>query len=233
MGSRNLNPDRQLKWLWWLCFIVFAGTSVLIISIVHFKHKQPKIVITSPGRTIHFEFDSSMVAISKEPKKKTIAKNKPPIITVPYTSPLEDPPIIENDNPATEYSQSFSIPSIEKIIMLPHEDENNHTEPVYYEAENMPSFNGGKFDTFRDWIATHLRYPDLAAENGISGKVIIRFAVNANGAVCDVQVVKGVDPSLDEEAIRIISSSPRWTPGKIKGKPVKVQFSFPVVFELK
>jgi protein TonB len=86
---------------------------------------------------------------------------------------------------------------------------------------------------FKDWIAANVKYPEIAEENGISGRVVIQFTVNPLGNICNVIIVKGVDPSLDQEAIRVISASPKWIPGKIKGHPVRVQFNFPVYFVLK
>ena len=85
---------------------------------------------------------------------------------------------------------------------------------------------------FREWIAQNLRYPEIAAENGISGKVYVQFAVNSKGEVVDAVVVRGVDPALDREAIRVVSSSPKWMPGKQRGKPVKVQVTLPINFVL-
>lgn len=105
-------------------------------------------------------------------------------------------------------------------------------ERVYLAAEEMPKFQGDDSNSFREWIKNHTRYPQIAAENGISGRVIVQFAVNSRGEVVDVSVVRPVDPSLDKEAVRVISSSPRWAPGKMRGLPVKVQFNFPVFFVL-
>jgi protein TonB len=106
-------------------------------------------------------------------------------------------------------------------------------EEVFYIVEDMPTFNGGDPALeFRKYIAQNLRYPDIAAENGISGRVIVQFAVNNVGKVVDAVVVAGVDPALDKEAIRVVMSSPAWTPGKQRGKPVKVLFTFPINFVL-
>jgi periplasmic protein TonB len=105
-------------------------------------------------------------------------------------------------------------------------------EQVFFIVEEMPSFQGGGEDAFRDWIAKNLRYPEIAADNGISGRVYVQFAVNSKGEVCDAVVVRGVDPALDKEALRVVLSSPRWEPGRQRGRPVKVQFTFPINFIL-
>ena len=104
---------------------------------------------------------------------------------------------------------------------------------VFYEVEEMPTFNGGDAgEEFRKYIARNLRYPESAAKKGISGRVIVQFMVNEIGKVVEPLVVRSVDPALDEEALRLVESSPRWTPGKQKGKPVNVLFDFPVNFVL-
>jgi len=104
---------------------------------------------------------------------------------------------------------------------------------VFYVVEEMPTFNGGDAgEEFRKYIAKNLRYPESAAKNGISGRVIVQFAVSVTGQVVDAVVVRSVDPALDKEALRVVNSSPRWTPGKQRGKLVKVLFTFPVNFVL-
>lgn len=112
-------------------------------------------------------------------------------------------------------------------------EEEFEEEEVFYIVEDMPTFNGGDpAIEFRKYIAQNLRYPEIAAENGISGRVIVQFAVNGQGRIVDAVVLAGVDPALDKEALRVVMSSPPWTPGKQRGKPVKVLFTFPINFVL-
>jgi TonB family protein len=99
-----------------------------------------------------------------------------------------------------------------------------------YEA--MPSFQGGDINNFRFFVQTNIFYPPHCVENGISGRIFVKFCVDKYGNVVDVELDRGVDKTLDKEALRVISSSPKWTPGYQEGKPVKVQFTFPVVFVL-
>ncbi len=107
-------------------------------------------------------------------------------------------------------------------------------EEVFYIVEDMPTFNGGDAaQEFRKYIAQNLKYPTVAAEKGISGRVIVQFTINTAGKVVDARVVRSVNPALDNEAMRVIMSSPDWTPGKQKGKTVKVLFTFPINFVLK
>ncbi len=113
------------------------------------------------------------------------------------------------------------------------EEEEFEEDQVFYIVEDMPTFNGGDpAIEFRKYIAQNLRYPEIAAENGISGRVIVQFAVNSTGKVVDAVVVAGVDPALDKEALRVVMASPPWTPGRQRGKAVKVLFTFPINFVL-
>ncbi len=106
-------------------------------------------------------------------------------------------------------------------------------DDVFVIVEDMPTFNIGEPALeFRKYIAANLEYPEIAAENGVMGKVTVKFVVNAQGRVVDAEVVKGADPALDKEAIWVVMSSPLWTPGRQRGKAVSVMFFFPISFVL-
>jgi len=100
-------------------------------------------------------------------------------------------------------------------------------------VEEKPKFQGGDENTFTKWVFERLVYPEMAKENGVQGRVILQFLVNTDGSVSDVKVVRGVDASLDKEAARVVASSPKWTPGRQRNKPVKVRYIFPVIFQLR
>ena len=103
---------------------------------------------------------------------------------------------------------------------------------IFFIVEEMPDFQGGGQDAFRRYISENLRYPQVAADNGTEGRVFVQFVVNEDGAVSDATIVRGIDPSLDREALRVVMSSPRWTPGRQRGEPVRVAFTFPINFVL-
>ena len=105
-------------------------------------------------------------------------------------------------------------------------------ETPFIVVENMPTFKGKGLLEFRHWVMKNLRYPEIAAENGISGRVIVQFVVGFYGDIEDVVIIRGADPSLDKEAVRVVSSSPKWTPGKQRGKPARVLFTLPINFVL-
>jgi TonB family protein len=108
--------------------------------------------------------------------------------------------------------------------------DNQQGEPAFVFVEQQASFQGGYLETFREWVQKNLVYPAIAKEDGIFGRVTTQFAVNSQGKICDVKVLRGVDPSLDQEAVRVITSSPDWAPAKQGGRNVKQQFVMPVVF---
>jgi len=100
-------------------------------------------------------------------------------------------------------------------------------------VEEKPTFMGGDANTFSKWVNGKLVYPEIAKENGVQGRVTLQFTVNVDGSVSNVVVLRGVDSSLDKEAVRIVSSSPKWKPGKQRERPVKVTYTFPVIFQLR
>lgn len=108
-----------------------------------------------------------------------------------------------------------------------HEEENK----VFDVVEQMPAFPGGQA-ALRQYLSSHVKYPAVAEENGISGRVTIQFVVERDGSVTDVRTMKSVDPSLDREAERVVKSMPKWIPGKQNGSPVRVKYFVPVVFRL-
>lgn len=99
---------------------------------------------------------------------------------------------------------------------------------VFDLVEQMPVFNGN----INQWLASNLKYPPVAAENGIQGKVMCKFIVEKDGSISNVIVIRGIDASLDKEALRVIKSMPKWIPGKQNGKTVRCHFTMPVTFRL-
>lgn len=118
-----------------------------------------------------------------------------------------------------------------------HQDIQNDTvwneNERFWSVDEMPTFNGGDpYTEFPKFIAQNLQYPESALNDGISGRVIVQFFIDYEGKVIDLKVVMGVNEALDDEAIRIVSTSSGWTPGKHHGKRVIVGFTFPIHFIL-
>lgn len=104
------------------------------------------------------------------------------------------------------------------------------TDEPFVFVEVMPSFRGGDISKFREWVGRRTNYPQEAFDNKIKGTVYLTFVVERDGSVSNVTVIKGVDPLLDNEAVKAISESPRWTPGLQRGQPVRVRFQIPLNF---
>ena len=104
-------------------------------------------------------------------------------------------------------------------------------EKVFDVVEQMPSFPGGP-SALMEWLSNNVKYPLVAQENGVQGRVVVSFVVERDGSITDVKVVRGVDPSLDKEASRVVRAMPRWIPGKQNGSAVRVKYNVPVAFRL-
>ena len=117
-----------------------------------------------------------------------------------------------------------------EVIAQPEPPKEEETK-VFDVVEQMPSFPGGPSALF-EYLSKNIKYPVVAEENGIQGRVIVTFVVEKDGSITDVRVVKSVDPSLDKEAQRVVKSMPRWIPGKQNGSAVRVKYTVPVTFRL-
>ena len=114
------------------------------------------------------------------------------------------------------------------------EEEEVEEEAIPFQlVEEKPSFQGGDANQFSKWVNSRLEYPEIAKENGVQGRVTLQFTVEKDGSVTKVKVLRGVDPSLDKEAVRVVSMSPKWKPGKQRDRAVPVTYTFPVIFQLR
>lgn len=164
----------------------------------------------------------------------------PPPEAAPKIPILSDQIDIVDDNIKVDDSMFQNIEDsnegfeIMDYIESAPEEENIEEEAIPFQlVEEKPSFNGGDANEFSKWVNSRLVYPEIAKENGVQGRVTLQFTVNADGSVSNVKVLRGVDSSLDKEAVRVVSSSPKWKPGKQRDRAVKVTYTFPVIFQLR
>jgi len=173
--------------------------------------------------------DDDIVPITREPQKAP----PPP----PPAPKLADVLIIVDDDDDFEEEliieeATVNMDEVVKIQVFDDgSDDDNDEEQIFVIVEDMPKFPGGDAELLR-WIARSVKYPVIAQENGITGRVHMNFVINESGNIENIVVVRGVDPSLDKEAIRVIKKMPKWEPGKQRGKAVKVSFSLPINFQL-
>ena len=158
-----------------------------------------------------------------------------------YGSDRDTPSIIQYDamERELEYIYSFSVRLANGNAPVFNPNDTRKTAVrndvvAYYDVDYKPSFLGStEIRTFLEkWVYAYLKYPEAAVANGIQGRVLVDFIVDERGKVCDVKVLKGVDPLLDDEAVKVISASPDWRPGRLQGQKVKTELSVYVEFKL-
>lgn len=209
--------------------IIFQSGLVIALSLilVAFEWNSAKHNDTDLGSLTGVNAEEEIIPITrfKEPP--------PPPPPPPAQRAIEELIVVDDE---TEINDELDLIDSEA-------DENMYVEPVFIEepeeeeetvfiiVQDMPQFPGGDLE-LRKYIAGNVHYPEIAKENGIQGRVFVQFVVNAKGFVEQTKIARGVDPSLDKEALRIIKSLPKWEPGKQRGKPVKVQFTVPINFVL-
>ncbi len=129
------------------------------------------------------------------------------------------------DDASVAQQETYVAPVVEE------EEEEEAAQQIFTVVEKQPEFPGGMAELMK-FLAKSIKYPVIAQENGIQGRVVCSFVVNRDGSIVDIQVMRGVDPSLDKEAVRVIGTMPKWKPGEQRGKPVRVRFILPVQFRL-
>lgn len=141
---------------------------------------------------------------------------------------------LSSRNEAVDTTRIYNVYEIDEAPSFPESAEEKggvNKDKIYDVVEEMPQFPGGPSALF-DYLSKSIQYPAVAEENRVQGRVICTFVVEPDGAISDVKVVKSVDPSLDKEAVRVLSSMPKWIPGKQYGSPVRVKYTTPVSFRL-
>ena len=141
--------------------------------------------------------------------------------------------IVTNDE-KIETSVDFAefAEDVEIIQQVAVEEEVIEEDQPFVKVEQMPSFMGGDLMTFRNWVMTKLRYPQIAQENNITGRVLLMFVIEKDGSLTNIQVIQTPDSSLSDEAIRVLKTSPKWTPGKQRNQTVRVKYTLPVDFRI-
>lgn len=173
--------------------------------------------------------DEEIIPVTRQEKPEPKTLPKPPKVTE-VLNIVENDVTIENELilDDLESDQDEEV----QILDFDMADEEEEEAEIFFIVEDMPSFKGKGLNGFRNWVMKNLNYPEIAAENGISGTVYVMFVVEPSGLVNKVTIMRSVDPSLDKEAIRVVKTSPKWTAGKQRGKPVRVAFTFPIKFVL-
>lgn len=223
------NPKADLQKMK-LLFTEIGLVAALGVVLLAFEWTSSGDINTDLANLQDVVMEEEMIPITQMEEIKPPPPPPEPVQVTDVINIVEDD--VDIDDNLDIFDSEFREDVAVKIVKFQEEEEEMEEEQVFVVVEDMPGFGGGDSNKFREYIAKNLRYPEVAAENGIQGRVFVQFVVEPDGRVSNVKVVRGVDPALDKEAVRVVESSPPWKPGKQRGKPVRVSFTFPIIFVL-
>lgn len=251
-GAYKLRKGTSKRNLWSIIIVLIAAVAIFsAIAIKNVIEANQKVAVTTAVEL------SKIDKTPKVEKKKAAPKIEQPKVVEKVKSSIKfTAPVIKKDSevkPEEEMKTqedlqktkttigAFTVVGNDEIdgevlkakeeIAQPEPPKNEEENKVFDVVEELPSFPGGQ-GALMAWLNDNIKYPVVAAENGIQGKVIVQFVVGKNGSISNVKVLRSVDPSLDKEAVRVVSNMPNWTPGKQNGASVNVRFTLPVTFRL-
>ena len=211
--------------------IGFVIALLAVLFAFDYSSKEKK-VATLETETAAVEVED-MIPITQETPPPPEAAPKIPILSDQIDVVDDNIKIDDNMFQNLEDDANSGVEIMDYIESAPEEETIEEEAIPFQLVEEKPSFNGGDANEFSNWVNSRLVYPEIAKENGVQGRVTLQFTVNADGSVSNVKVLRGVDSSLDKEAVRVVSSSPKWKPGKQRDRAVKVTYTFPVIFQLR
>lgn len=251
-GAYKLRKGTSKRNLWSIIIVLIAAVAIFsAIAIKNVIEANQKVAVTTAVEL------SKIDKTPKVEKKKVTPKIEQPKVvekvksSIKFTAPVikEDSEVKPEEEMKTQEDLqktkttigAFTVVGNDEIggeiikakeeIAQPEPPKNEEENKVFDVVEEQPSFPGGQ-GALMAWLNDNIKYPVVAAENGIQGKVIVQFVVGKNGSISNVKVLRSVDPSLDKEAVRVVSNMPNWTPGKQNGASVNVRFTLPVTFRL-
>lgn len=245
-GAFELRKDSSRRHKWGIIIALIFFALIICLPILYKQivesRKERMVEVTTLS---NIEIDQKKM---EKPKDIIIEKPAPPLkSSIKFTPPVIKPDeevqeeeVIKTQEELTKTEVTISIADVkgtdeengvdiaELNNMIVEEDT---TSQPFFIVEQMPEFPGGEA-ALRKYLAASIKYPVIATENGIQGKVFVNFVVEANGGISNVKVTRGVDSSLDKEAVRVVKSMPKWIPGKQGGQAVRVSFTVPINFVL-
>ena len=196
-----------------------------------FSYSTKEKAVASLGEDTQVVEVEDMVPITQETPPPPPEAPKIPVLS-DQIDIVEDDIKVEDNFMSLEDDANLGVEIMDYVEEVKEEVVEEEASPFQL-VEEKPSFNGGDANEFSKWVNSKLQYPEIAKENGVQGRVTLQFTVNPDGSVSNVKVLRGVDSSLDKEAVRVVSMSPKWKPGKQRDRAVKVTYTFPVIFQLR
>lgn len=196
---------------------------------VAFEWTKRDIKIDTSQALTDLVFEEEIVPITEQPEQVTPPPPEAPSIAETLTiveneADVQETAIVSSE----ELNQAVTI----KYVPVTVAEEEPEEQTIFEVVENMPEFPQGGMAGLMQYLSKNIKYPTIAQENGTQGRVTVQFVVNKDGGIVDAKVLRGVDPYLDKEAVRVIMGMPKWKPGMQRGKPVRVKYTVPVTFRL-
>ena len=210
-------------------WLLVGYVTVLAFMFVAFEWTRDIRVDTS-GRIAENVFEQDMeIPLTRQPE---VTPPPPPQVT-----PINDVLTIIDDDATAEETNFASSEETGEDVVIKHipvtvDEEVVVEDEIFVIVEENPQFPDGGTAGLLQYLGKNIKYPTIPQENGTQGRVTVQFVVNKDGSIVDVKVIRGVDPYLDKEAVRVISTMPKWIPGKQRGVPVRCKFTVPVTFKL-
>ena len=203
----------------------------LLIVFIAFEWTQAEVKVSNLEDTTQVVTEEEIIPITQETPPPPPSAPKIPILSDQID--IVDDEIKIDDDMFMNLEDDASI-GVEIMDYVEVQEEVVEEEAIPFQlVEEKPSFQGGDANQFSKWVNSRLVYPEIAKENGVQGRVTLQFTVEKDGSVTKVKVLRGVDPALDKEAVRVVSMSPKWKPGKQRDRAVPVTYTFPVIFQLR
>ena len=202
--------------------LAVAGTAFAISSK---PEPEPYTPPKQDVREQEFEMDRTVQEQQQQPEQqKAKTQVLADVLTiVSNDTKIDTPDLLFSDDASAFDDFEFEV---EEVV------ENIVEEEIFVTAEEMPTFQGGDLSKFRNWVQSNVKYPQIALENGIQGNVVIKFVVEKDGKLSNIQVLQTPDKTLADAAVQELQQSPKWKPGKQRNKPVRVTYTLPVSFKI-
>ena len=202
--------------------LALAGTAFAISSK---PEPEPYTPPKQDVREQEFEMDRTIQQQEQQPEQqKAKTQVLADVLTIVSNDTKIDTPDLLFSDDASDFDDfEFEVEEVVEQIV---------EEEIFVTAEEMPTFQGGDLSKFRNWVQSNVKYPQIALENGIQGNVVIKFVVEKDGKLSNIQVLQSPDKTLSDAAVQVLQKSPKWKPGKQRNKPVRVTYTLPVSFKI-
>lgn len=224
--SPKADLERNKRILLMLGLVVALGVVLLA-----FEWKSRPAAVSSLGNLEVAEVEDEVIPITRQEQVQPPPPPPPPQVVEVLKIVDNNVDILDDLSMFDSEADNETFIDVAPVIQTVKEEKEEEEAQVFFIVEEMPEFPGGEA-ALRRFIANAIKYPQIAQENGIQGRVYIQFVVDRDGSVTQASVARGVDPSLDKEALRVVNSLPKWKPGMQRGKPVKVSYTVPINFQL-